>query len=119
MGQKMHGMRLLIVGVLACGWIMATEERAMARPGHRGFGHRNFHSHFHSHSFLGFSFYGYPYSRYYDSLYYYTYKPGEHRRFPAFRLPGFFHYPGAVGKGEEGKQTFWPGAPGLGVQVHR
>jgi len=98
MRQKMHGMRLLLVGILACGWIMATAERAAARPVHRGFGHR----HFHSHSFLGFGFYGSPYSPYSYSPYS-TYQPGEHRRFPAFRLPGFFYYPGAIGKGEEGK----------------
>jgi hypothetical protein len=49
---------------------------------------------------LGLGFYGYPYPYAYPYPYYGHYAPGEHRRFPAFRLPGFFHYPGAIGKGE-------------------
>lgn len=57
------------------------------------------HRHHHSSVFLGLGFYGYPYA--YNYPYYGTYTPGDHRRFPAFRLPGFFHYPGAIGKGEE------------------
>jgi hypothetical protein len=68
---------------------------------------------------LGFGLYGFPYSPYYYPSYYYPYAPGEHRRFPAFRLPGFFHYPGAIGKEEEGNQAFRPSAPGVGTTVHR
>jgi hypothetical protein len=56
-------------------------------------------------------FYGYPYYPHYYP-YYYPYEPGEHRRFPAFRMPGFFHYPGALGKGEKVGQTFQPDTPG-------
>ena len=72
---------------------------------HRHHHHRRHQRHRHHHSsvFLGLGFYGYPYA--YDYPYYRTYTgtytPGDHRRFPAFRLPGFFHYPGAIGKGEE------------------
>jgi hypothetical protein len=53
---------------------------------------------------LGLGFYGYPYYYpYYPYYYPYygNYTPGDHRRFPAFRLPGSFYYPGAIGKGEE------------------
>jgi hypothetical protein len=56
MRQTMHGMWLLLVGVLACSWLMATAEPAAARPGHRGGGP----GHFHRHSFLRCSFYGSP-----------------------------------------------------------
>jgi hypothetical protein len=66
---------------------------------HRHYHHHHRHQHHHSSFFLGLGFYGYPYP--YDYPYYRTYTPGDHRRFPAFRLPGFFHYPGAMGKGEE------------------
>jgi hypothetical protein len=80
------------------------------------------HDHHHHHSFghLGFHFFGYPYFYgpyypYYYSPYYYSpyyayapYAPGEYRIFPAFRLPGLFYYPGAIGKGEEGFQTVSP-----------
>ena len=118
MRQNMRRIRLLIVGVLACGWLMATVEGAAARPAYRGGGHRHFHHrHFHHHAFLGLGFYGYPYIPYYYPSY--PYAPGEHRRFPAFRLPGFFPYLGAIGKGEEGQQAFWPGAPGGGARVHK
>ena len=65
----------------------------------RHYHHPHRHHHPHSSFFLGLGFYGYPYP--YDYPYYGTYTPGDHRRFPAFRLPGFFHYPGAMGKGEE------------------
>ena len=72
------------------------------------FRHRHYYRHpRHHHNasslFLGLGFYGYPYPYGYPYDYpsYGTYMPGDHRRFPAFRLPGFFHYPGAIGKGEE------------------
>jgi hypothetical protein len=71
------------------------------------FRHRHYHHHPRHHYddssfFWGLGFYGYPYSYPYPYAYPYYghYTPGEHRRFPAFRLPGFFHYPGAIGKGE-------------------
>jgi hypothetical protein len=74
---------------------------------HRHFRHHHHHHHHHGHSrhffglsFYGYPFYGYPYPYYYP-YYYGNYTPGDHRRFPAFRLPEFFHYPGAIGKGEE------------------
>jgi len=71
--------------------------------GRTDFHHRRYHHHRHhdprSSFFLGLGFYGYPYP--YDYPYYGTYTPGDHRRFPASRLPGFFHYPGAIGKGED------------------
>ena len=83
------------------------------------------HHHHHGFGYLGFNFFGYPYyySPYYYSPYYYgpyygygpyaygLYAPGEHRYFPAFRLPGFFHYPGAIGKGEAGFQAASPPEP--------
>jgi hypothetical protein len=69
----------------------------------RHYHHHHRHHHHHSSFFLGLGFYGYPYpyDYPYDYPYYGTYTPGDHRRFPAFRLPGFFHYPGAMGKGEK------------------
>lgn len=46
-----------------------------------------------------FGFYGYD-DYWYDYPLTYT-VPGEYRRLPAFRMPGFFHYPGALGKDED------------------
>jgi hypothetical protein len=57
---------------------------------------------------LGLGFYGYPYPYAYPYPYYGHYAPGEHRRFPAFRLPGFFHYPGAIGKKGEAEGSVNP-----------
>lgn len=56
------------------------------------------------------------YSDYYDYYYvpyppYQPYMPGAYQAFPEFRLPGFFQYPGAVGKGEDAAQTFQGDAP--------
>jgi hypothetical protein len=93
-------------------------QRLHRQHSHHGHGHH----HHHGFGYLGFHFFGYPYlySPYYYSPYYYSpyygygpyayelYAPGEHRYFPAFRLPGFFHYPGAIGKGEEGFQAASP-----------
>lgn len=100
-------------------------HRYHIRPSHRH--HSRFH-HPHSHSFFGFGLYGYPYAPYYPyyydyydpyaPYYYYPpYAPGEHRRFPAFRLPGFFQYPGAVGKGEDESQAFQDGKPPVELEV--
>jgi hypothetical protein len=54
---------------------------------------------------LSFGFYhGYPFWPYYDRPYYYApsyvtpYSPGVHQRFPDFRHPGFFSYPGSLGR---------------------
>lgn len=58
-----------------------------------------FHHHHGFHSFFGLHYYPYPYHPY--SYYVEPYYPGEHRRFPAFRMPAFLHYPGALGKGEK------------------
>jgi hypothetical protein len=86
--------------------------------------HRQHDHHHHGFGHLGFHFFGYPYfygpyypyySPYYYSPYYAyapyaygLYAPGEYRLFPAFRLPGLFYYPGAIGKGEEGFQAVSP-----------
>lgn len=73
------------------------------RPSYRYYGPRFY-------PFLGLGIYTYPYGLYddYDYPYYSyadpSYAPGEHRRFQAFRLPGLFLYPGALGKGESGGQ---------------
>lgn len=72
---------------------------------HHHFRHHHHHHHGHSRFFFGLNFYGYPFYGYpypyYGPYRSESYTPGEHRRFPAFHLPGFFHYPGAIGKGEE------------------
>ena len=81
--------------VLALGLVLVYTGSVEASRRHH---HRHHH---HSRFFLGFYSYGYPYRFYDDRPYAYrTYAPGEHRRFPTFRLPGLFHYPGALGKGE-------------------
>jgi hypothetical protein len=74
---------------------------------HHGSHHRH-GSHHHGHyyyryprPFFGLYFFDYPYPYpYYGPYYYESYAPGAHQRFPAFRLPEFFYYPGAIGKGE-------------------
>ena len=100
----------------ACIFIMSLVltyvHQAEARRGHSSFHvgshhgrhrHHRFHRHHHHglRSFFSFRYYGYPYP--YRPYYSYAepYSPGEHRRFPAFRMPAFFHYPGALAKGEE------------------
>jgi hypothetical protein len=99
------------------GVCMVTDTAAAVRY-HRYSRHRHHHHHSHVRSFFGFGlgFYGYPYSPYYYPDYYsgyyapyYPYQPyesGEYRRFPAFKLPGFFQYPGALGKGEAESQSY-------------
>jgi hypothetical protein len=88
--------------VLALGLILVWTGSVEASRRHR---HRH-HHHYHSRFFLGFHSYGYPYGFYDNRPYAYrTYAPGEHRRFPTFRLPGLFHYPGALGKGETLEQA--------------
>lgn len=68
---------------------------------------RQYHRHYHRHdgysssTFLGFGYFGYPYGWYpYGPYAYNPYATSDHRRFPDFRLPAFFDYPGALGKGE-------------------
>ena len=108
MRQRTQGIWSLAAGMLILGIVLAFAAPAAAW------------SRFHSHTFLGFSFYGYPYYGYpyYGYPYsvypysYNVYSPEEHRRFPTFQLPGFFHYLGALGKGEEGDQVFRPPAAG-------
>lgn len=104
--QHTKAFRLLTTVVLALSLVVASAGHVVARRGH--FRHRSHvglrHHHGLRYSF-GFHYYGYPYWPY---LPYYSpspYYPGEHRRFPAFRLPAFFHYPGALGKSEEKSQA--------------
>jgi hypothetical protein len=66
--------------------------------------YRHYHRHYPD-SFFSFRFhYGYPFWPYAYNLYYYgpgyvtPYSPGIHQRFPDFRHPGFFSYPGTLGK---------------------
>jgi hypothetical protein len=118
--QKTSGLRGLILGMLALVLVLVCTEPSAAFH----FGPRRFFFHRpHSHAFLGFRFYGYPYYPYYPYYYpyyygyYAPYSPyppyvaGEHRRFPAFRLPDFFQYPGALGKGEAESQAWQSGMP--------
>ena len=95
--------RILAAGVFAFALLMVFADQAVARRGHRQHGFRSgfrFHGHRHHHRsyypFWGFHYYSYPYWPYY----YEAENADVYRRFPAFRLPGFFHYPGAIGKGE-------------------
>jgi hypothetical protein len=97
--------------VLAMGLFMAGTAPAWAGRAFRhssGFGfhrhaphHRFFPGHFAWHPYHHYS--PYAYFGFYDAgaPYAYSTTPGEYRRLPAFRLPGFFSYPGALGK-EEG-----------------
>ena len=57
-------------------------------------------------------YYPFPYYPFYDYYGYYDayplyqyYTPGVSQSFPAFKLPGFFQYPGAIGKGEDETQA--------------
>ncbi len=98
--QKTHGFWLLVIGILALGLVLmyAQPVRAGHHHGfHFGFHHHHFYPHYFPYGFYSYGYYGYPYA-------YGPYYPEEHRRFPAFRLPAFFHYPGALGKGEGSKQ---------------
>jgi hypothetical protein len=61
--------------------------------------HRGHYYYRYPRPFFGLYFFDYPYP-YYGPYYYEFYTTGAHQRFPAFRLPEFFHYPGAIGKGE-------------------
>jgi len=89
--------------LLALGVVLVGAEAGQAAK--RSYRHHRRHHHHHSRIFLGFQYFGYPYGFYADGPYAYNpYAPGEHRRFPDFRLPGLFSYPGALGKGE----TFGP-----------
>lgn len=80
--------------------------------------HRSHHSHHHHHHSLHylFGFSPFPYDPFWPHWYPYWpyywpyeayggapryYAEGEHRRFPAFRMPAFFRYPGAIAKGED------------------
>jgi hypothetical protein len=92
------------VGVgLALGVALVYAEVAWAsRRYYRHYHRQDYH---HSRAFLGFQYFGYPYGFYADPYAYNSYAPGEHRRFPDFRLPAFFGYPGALGKGEALEQT--------------
>ena len=89
-------------------WILligfADFAAARGRQGHPprfryGFGLHG-HHHFHGYSgyypFWRFHYYGDPFWFYYDGPYY----PAGYYWAPNFRLPAFFHYPGAIGKGE-------------------
>jgi hypothetical protein len=115
--QKTGNWRRLVLGILALAVVLLMAEQASAFPaGPHGVGpHRVFVSHPHVHTFFGLGFYGYPFGFYYPwyydyyAPYYYPYQPygpGEHQFFPDFKLPGFFQYPGAVGKGEDEPQAF-------------
>jgi hypothetical protein len=112
---------VLVATLLVFTAVMIYAEQAEAKRGrsprlhrphrvHRG--HRD-HRHRRLHYLFGFSYYPFdPYWPYYDPFwpywpyYPYDYGPGyyvegEHRRFPAFRMPAFFRYPGAIAKGGE------------------
>ena len=98
----------------------ASHRYGSHRHGHGS--HRHHHSHGHyrySRPFLGLYFFDYPYP-YYWPYYYESYAPGAHQRFPAFRLPGGFQYPGAIGKGEvenlQDQDTAVPLAPPRSIQ---
>jgi hypothetical protein len=54
----------------------------------------------------------FPYYDYYDAYPPYPYyTPGVSQSFPAFRFPGFFQYPGAIGKGEDATQALQADTP--------
>lgn len=113
--QSVQRVRLLAVGLMVLSLVLALVGSAEAwrRRHHHGF------SHSFGLYFYGAPYYGYPYYPYYGYPYYYrspysshVYSPEEHRRFPTFQLPGFFHYPGALGKGEAAEQVLQPPAAG-------
>lgn len=76
--------------------------------------YRHYHRHYPD-SFFSFRFhYGYPFWPYAYNPYYYgpgyvtPYSPGMRQRFPDFRHPGFFSYPGTLGKVEGDTQRNEP-----------
>ena len=79
----------------------ARVGRPVRSPRHQYHYRRDHHHRRYSYrpSYLFFGFYGYD-DYWYDYPLTYT-VPGEYRRLPAFRMPGFFHYPGALGKDED------------------
>jgi hypothetical protein len=79
----------------------ARVGRPVRSPRHQ-YRYRRDHHHRRSHYRPYYPFFGfYEYDDYwYDYPRTYT-VPGEYLRLPAFRMPSFFHYPGALGKGED------------------
>ncbi len=120
--------RRVLVVALVVGLMFCWADQTQARRRHR---HRRHHHHYRSHAHFGYYHY-WPYHYYWPDYYWYpyywpyppygyygpyddrTYAPSERRRFPvpAFRLPGLFHYPGALAKDEHiGSTTEQPGTP--------
>lgn len=107
-------LRRVLGGVLVVGMTLCWGDQAQARRRHRHHHHR-YHLHFGFHHHWPHYYY---WPHYYWPPYYYwpphywpyapydyygrPYTPSERRRFPApaFRLPGLFHYPGALAKDE-------------------
>ena len=86
--------------------------------------HHHFYRRHYPDSFFSFRFrYGYPFWPYYYEPYYYRpgyvtpYSPGVHQRFPDFRHPGFFSYPGSLGKLEGDIYLTEPEKPGEESQI--
>ena len=89
--------------------VLAKKRQGHHRRSHAGFGrHSRHHYHYHRYywhdPFWRFHYYGYPFWLYYEYPFW-PYYEGPYGypmryRFLNFRLPGFFHYPGAIGKGE-------------------
>lgn len=103
MRQTIRRFGPFILGVLVLVLVVLYTGEAQARRGR----HHHRHHHHRHHFFFGLHYYGYPDGFPYYGYPYYaepyagpSYYPEEHRRFPAFRLPAFFHYPGALGKNE-------------------
>jgi hypothetical protein len=104
---------LPVVSLLVLTTMVMCLAQAEAKPGQaRRFHSRGHHPHHHHRPHDLFWFYGYPYDFYWP--YYYPYWPyyaygdgpgyyaeGDHRRFPAFRMPAFFRYLGAIAKRED------------------
>ena len=101
-------MRILSVVVCALALLLSglvdqVSARGRGKRGHyhrsHGFGRyggHHYHSHYWYYPFWSFHYYAYPFWFYDEEPY------GSSIRYRAlnFRLPGFFHYPGAIGKGE-------------------
>jgi hypothetical protein len=106
--QPLSKLWVLARGTLLLGLVTFLFMPALAWGGGRQHGVHlgGPHRHFSPRHFFGFHFHSSPF--FYRPYAYESYSPGEHRRFPAFRLPGFFHYPGALGKAEEGNRMTWP-----------
>ncbi len=87
---------VVVFALLLSGLVDPASARGRRRYHHSShFGLGWYGGHYRHYPFWSFHYYGHPFSLYYE-------EPYDDIRYRSlnFRLPGFFHYLGAIGKGE-------------------